>query len=89
MHTDIYFLMGIVGMLCILAGFHLIQTHKLTADSLLYDVLNFVGSGLLVIYGIAGSSWPFVILNGVFALYSLYDIVKDLQGTHASKVRRG
>ena len=89
MFTDIYFLMGILGMLCILAGFLLIQTHKVTADSILYDVLNFVGSALLVIYGIAGNVWPFVILNGIFAVYSLYDIVKDLQGTHTSKVRKG
>lgn len=89
MSTDIFFLMGIAGMLGILAGFLLIQTHKVTADSLLYDVLNFGGSALLVIYGVAGKAWPFVILNGVFALYSLYDIVKDLQGTHTSKVRKG
>lgn len=85
---DFFFLMGIAGMLCILAGFLLIQTHKVTADSLVYDVLNFLGSGLLVIYGVSGNAWPFVILNGVFAAYSLYDIVKDLQGTHTSKIRK-
>ncbi len=89
MTIDAFLGMGIAGMICILAGFLLIQTHKVTADSLLYDVLNFVGSALLVIYGLAGKAWPFVILNGVFALYSLYDIVKDLQGTHTSKVRKG
>ena len=85
---DFYFLLGITGMLCILGGFLLIQTHRVTADSLLYDVLNFAGSGMLVIYGVAGKVWPFVILNGVFALYSLYDVIKDLQGTHVSKIRK-
>ncbi len=89
MTIDPFFSMGIAGMLCILAGFLLIQTHKVTADSLLYDILNFGGSALLVIYGVAGSAWPFVILNGVFMLYSLYDIVRDLQGVHTSKVRKG
>ncbi|OGJ64261.1 hypothetical protein A3F36_02530 [Candidatus Peribacteria bacterium RIFCSPHIGHO2_12_FULL_55_11] len=85
---DLYFLMGIAGMLCILGGFLLIQTHRVTADSLLYDVLNFAGSGLLVIYVVAGKAWPFVILNGVFALYSLYDVVKDINGPHTSKIRK-
>ncbi|TSC60786.1 MAG: Uncharacterized protein Greene041662_89 [Candidatus Peregrinibacteria bacterium Greene0416_62] len=88
MIIDAYFLMGIAGMLCILAGFLLIQTHKVTADSMLYDVLNFVGSALLVIYGIVGKAWPFVILNGVFTAYSLYDIAKDLEGVHTSKIRK-
>ncbi len=86
---DIWLVIGVVGMLWILFAFLLIQTHKVTADSILYDVLNFLGSALLVIYGIAGNVWPFVILNGIFALYSLYDIIKDLQGTHTSKVRKG
>jgi hypothetical protein len=89
MTLNTFFGMGIAGMLLILGGFLLIQTHRVTADSLLYDVLNFVGSALLVVYGIAGGVWPFVALNGVFALYSLYDIVKDLQGRHTSKVRKG
>jgi hypothetical protein len=86
---DLWLMIGVIGMLFILTGFLLIQTHKVTADSLCYDMLNFVGSALLVMYGIAGSVWPFVILNGIFAAYSLWDILKDLQGTHVSKIRRG
>lgn len=86
--SDVYFLIGIMGMLCILAGFLLIQTHKLTADSLLYDTLNFLGSGMLVMYGISGKAWPFVILNGVFAAYSLWDVLRDLHGRHTSHIRK-
>jgi|GEM_PF-327525 len=75
MQIDIFLSLGIMGMLMILGGFLLIQTHKLTSDSLLYDVLNFVGSTLLVISAWPARQWPFIILNGVFALYSLKDIL--------------
>ncbi len=81
--TDPFLLIGIAGMLMILIGFLLINMHKLTADSTWYDVLNFAGSGLLVISALATRAWPFVILNAVFALYSLRDLlVVDLQRTH-------
>lgn len=77
MQIDFFMVLGIVGMLMILAGFILIQTHRSTPDTLLYDGLNFVGSTFLVIYGYVGHAWPFVILNAVFALYSLKDILFD------------
>ncbi len=52
-------------MTLILVGFFLIQSHKLSQDDLSYDILNCIGSVLLIIYGIAGKAWPFVILNDV------------------------
>ncbi len=65
-------------MLLILIGFFLIQSHTISQDDFSYDILNFIGSVLLIIYGIAGKAWPFVILNSVWALYSLKDIAQDL-----------
>lgn len=67
-------LIGIGGMCCILLGFLLLQRHRITADSLLYDVLNALGSALLVISAIASAAWAFVVLNTIFGLYSLHDI---------------
>ncbi len=75
MLTNIPLLAGIAGMFCILVGFFLVQSHRLSPDSLRYDVLNFIGSAMLVWYAWDGSSWPFLVLNGVWALYSLKDIV--------------
>jgi hypothetical protein len=89
MLIDFFMALGIVGMLMILAGFILIQTHRTSPDTLLYDALNFIGSSFLVIYGYVGRAWPFVILNAVFALYSLKDILfDDLGRITANKVIR-
>lgn len=86
---DLFLALGIIGMSMILIGFLLINMHKLTADSLLYDVLNFVGSTLLVISAIPPRAWPFIILNSVFALYSLKDILfSDLRAPH-KVIRKG
>jgi arginine exporter protein ArgO len=76
--VDPFFLAGIVGMLLVLIGFFGVQSHRMHQDNLSYDILNLVGSILLVIYGIAGAAWPFVVLNGVWALYSLKDVMGDL-----------
>lgn len=41
-------------------------------------MVNFIGSSLLVYYAVVGEAWPFVILNGVWGLYSLKDIIADI-----------
>jgi hypothetical protein len=86
---DFWLLIGIVGMLCILIAFFLLETHRWSADEMAYDMMNAIGSILLVINAWHGHAWPFLILNGVWALVSLRDVVLDLQGTHTSKVRKG
>lgn len=75
MSTDLPFLAGIAGMCCILVGFFLVQSHRWSPDRLAYDVLNGVGSALLVWYAWDGSAWPFLVLNAIWMLYSLKDIV--------------
>lgn len=87
---DLFLVIGTIGMLMILSGFLLIQTHRLTADALLYDVLNCIGSALLVISAWSVHIWPFVILNAVFAVYSLKDILfSDLKKKGVKVVRKG
>ena len=72
---DPFLLLGIIGMLCILWGFLMAQTHRWSEDSFIYDLVNFIGSALLVTYAIAGRAWPFLILNAIWALYSLRDVL--------------
>lgn len=78
MYIDYFFLMGITGMLLILVAFFMVQGHRWSQDGLRYDVMNLLGSVLLVAYGVAGRAWPFVILNGIWALYSLKDVIQDI-----------
>lgn len=75
MDSDLPLIIGIVGMLLVLVGFIMIQTHRWTADDFGYDFVNFLGSSGLMYYGYVGHAWPFVILNGIFALYSLKEVI--------------
>jgi len=68
-------LIGGAGVAIILIAFFLNDTHRLNQDSATYDILNFIGSGLLVAYAILLSSIPFAVLNGIWALVSLRDIL--------------
>lgn len=74
---DPFLLIGIVGMVLILGAFIAGEAHLLSTDDLLYDVCNFLGSALLVINAWGTHAWPFLILNTVWAAYSLKDIVFD------------
>lgn len=77
MVVDLALVLGIIGMLFILVGFFMTQTHYWSQDDLIYDVTNLIGSLLLVYYGVVGHAWPFVILNTVWAMYSLKDVILD------------
>ncbi len=86
MVADLPLILGIAGMLLVLLGFIMIQTHRWSPDDMAFDLVNLIGSGFLVYYGYTGSAWPFVILNGVFVLYSLKEVIVDL--TARKTVRR-
>ena len=66
---------GIIGAVIILALFLLQQSGKLKNSSLTYDLGNSLGSLLLVIYAIQINSFPFAVLNVVWLVYSLRDVL--------------
>lgn len=68
-------LIGTIGAGIILILFILNQTNKLKNDNLYYDLLNFIGSLLLIIYASMLYSWPFVVLNFIWAIFSLKDVI--------------
>ncbi len=71
---------GILGMLCILTAFILDEfVKKFNQDTMGYNLLNLLGAGLLVYYGLTLRGWPFVILNVVWFVVAgikLVEIVK-------------
>jgi hypothetical protein len=71
-------LIGVVGAGVILIFFLLNQTKVLDIDNLWYDLGNTIGSGLLVYYAVLLGSIPFIILNTVWMLFSLKDVVRSL-----------
>lgn len=82
---EINLVIGFFGMLLILIAFLMDQMHKWNSDNLIYDVFNFVGSFLLVYYAIILSSVPFLILNSIWAIFSLKDIIYDLKRDYKNK----
>ncbi|MFA5127542.1 MAG: hypothetical protein WC457_00885 [Patescibacteria group bacterium] len=67
-------IIGILGAAIILLCYILNQSHVWKDTDLKYDLLNFIGSGLLVVYGLMIHGYPFVALNGVWAIVSLRDV---------------
>ncbi len=80
---------GVVGMALILLAFFMNQTHRWKDDDLIYDVTNFIGGVLMVIYAFILNSWPFLILNGVWSLVSARDIYFDLHKKKKKKSHLG
>lgn len=70
---------GSLGALCILIGFIFNQVGKWKPRQFSYDALNLVGSALLIWYALLLHSTPFMILNSVWALVSLRDVIRDLR----------
>lgn len=73
---------GLSGMSLILLAFIMNQYHKWHDDDLIYDVVNALGSALLLIYAYLLHSMPFMMLNAVWFLVSFRDIFLD---THVVK----
>ncbi len=78
MENEFVNLLGLVGAGLVLLAFILEQTHKWKDTDFKYDMLNLVGSAMLVGYAFFLSSYPFLVLNGVWALVSLRDVVVGL-----------
>ena len=70
-------IIGIAGAALILLAFILSETHVWSEDDLTYDAVNLIGAALLIWYSWLIHSWPFAILNGVWALVALRDVILD------------
>lgn len=68
---------GIVGVICILVAFLLDEFYKkVNSETVPYNILNIMGSGLLMYYAYALQSWPFVALNAVWLIAAVVKLVK-------------
>ncbi len=74
----IWQIIGITGMALVLLAFILNQTHVWENDDISYDLCNFVGSGFLVMNAIVIGAVPFIILNTIWGLMSLRDVILDI-----------
>jgi hypothetical protein len=80
---------GFTGMALILFAFVMNQFHQWKDTSLGYDLVNAVGSTMLITYALFLESIPFLVLNGVWALVSIRDVVWDLKREKKKKGHLG
>ena len=74
----------VAGSLLILVAFIAAQKGRLSTSSLLYLVLNLVGSATLAVLAALHLQYGFLLLEGVWACVSLASLVAVLRGRAVS-----
>ncbi|WP_211241366.1 CBU_0592 family membrane protein [Pseudonocardia spinosispora] len=75
-------LIEIGGSLLVLAAFAAAQLNRLDSHSLVYLVLNLVGSAVLATIALMQSSWGFLLLEGTWAIVSAISLLLGLFRAH-------
>ena len=70
---------SLVGSLLILGAFIAAQLERMQTSDRAYVLLNFVGSAILATVAVIEQQWGFLLLEGVWALVSLWSAVKLLR----------
>lgn len=73
---NIYLLVWTFWSFLLLLSFFMEQTRRWKNNDIKYDTVNFFGAVMLVIYAYSGDAYPFLVLNSVWAIISLRDIIK-------------
>jgi hypothetical protein len=71
---------SIVGALAILLAYAANQFRWTDASNLLYQLANLLGSGILTVVAVIEVQLGFILLEGTWALISLWGIVQILRG---------
>ncbi len=70
----------IIGSLLILAAFIAALSGRLNQAGYRYLVVNTAGSAVLTVTAIVSREWGFILLEGVWALVSVYSIIRKATG---------
>ena len=71
---------SVFGALMVLGGFTANQFGWTGASSLPYQIVNLVGSGILTLVAVIEVQWGFILLEGTWALVSLWGAFSILRG---------
>ncbi len=79
-------LISVAGALAILVAYAANQLRYIGPANLSYALLNFAGSAVLAAVAVVEGQWGFLLLEGIWALVSLWATVKLLRG-RSSRLR--
>lgn len=72
-------LIGFIGVLLILIAYFLNINNKLESDNIIYILLNLFGGVLACLASVLMKFYPFVLLEGTWAVVSLMALLKHLK----------
>lgn len=75
---DIPTIIGIIGAAAILIGFVLNRMRVLETESVSYDGINAFGGLLLIIYALLIGSYPFAVLNVVWFVFAIQNVIRGI-----------
>jgi len=80
--------LGIIGMLFILFSFILDEFTKINRETRINNLINVLGSSMMVYYAFKIKAWPFLILNLIWAVTSLVKIFILRNNTKSKNKKR-
>ena len=78
---------SVIGALLILGAFAANLLQWMNTSNLWYSLLNFVGSAILMVIAVIDQQYGFILLEGTWALVSLWGTIAALRGGGANGSR--
>jgi hypothetical protein len=69
---------SVLGALAVLAAYAANQLRLIGPSNLSYSAMNFAGSAVLAVVAVVEEQWGFLLLEGVWALVSLWGVISIL-----------
>lgn len=79
---------GFVGVAILLIAFFLNLKEVIKSDSLVYLLLNIIGSGIACFASVLLKYLPFIILEGSWMVVSLFGLMKYFKHVSATKAQK-
>jgi len=73
----------VIGAVMILIAYAAAQAGRWSTDSLIYLILNLIGSAVLAVLAAASKNWGFLLLEGVWAIVTAASLLNRRRKTAA------
>jgi hypothetical protein len=82
----IWTVVGWIGSGCIILGYALVATRRLSSHSVAFHVVTLLGSVGLTVYALAIAAWPNVALNGFMGAVAMVGVYMALRVVRQMKL---